>query len=165
MTTQMHIPPDHALAALFKKRAYDDLVVPKLGINSPKLGPIEYDPMVDKYPEEIHHRIIYAAVQCGSYMREGWYDLVLELDDAISKIYPLYTVDQVKEKFGGLRYYIGILPDILPDEQHDEIYRLIHEAEEKSYNICDICGGTGKSMKVGQYLIATRCEKHNDPDA
>ena len=163
MTTTMHVDANHPLSKLFGKRNKD---VPKLGTNSPNLGTVpDYDPRVDNYPEEIHHRIIYAAMQCGSHMREGWYDLVLELDDAISKIYPLYTVDQVKEKFGGLRYYIGILPDILPDEQHDEIYRLIHEAEEKSFKICDICGSTGKTMKVGQWLMATRCEKHNDPDA
>jgi len=159
----MHVNKNHPLAKLFDKRNKDS---PKLGMNSPKLGPApEYNPLVDKYPEELHHRIIYAAMQCGSYMREGWYELVLELDAAISKIYPFYTIDQVKEKFGGLRYYIGILPDTLPQQQHDKIYELINEAEEKSYNICDICGNHGKTIKVGEYLIATRCEKHDDKDA
>ena len=139
---------------------------PKLGTNSPKLGTAPaYDPRVDSYPEEIHHRIIHAAMQCGSHMREGWYDLVLELDDAISKIYPLYTINQVKEKFGGLRYYIGTLPDILPPQQRTEIYRLIDEAEDKSFKICDICGKPGKHMRVGEYLIATRCENHDDEKA
>jgi len=159
----MHVDANHPLSKLFNKRNNDS---PKLGTNSPKLGPApEYDPLVDNYPEEIHHRIIYAAMQCGSHMREGWYDLVLELDDAISKIYPLYTIDQVKEKFGGLRYYIGILPDILPQEHHDEIYRLIHEAEEKSYTMCDICGEPGQTIRVGEYLIATRCPKHDNKEA
>lgn len=137
-------------------------LIPEKGSNIPNSGTApDYDPLVDKYPEEIHHRIIYAAMQCASGIREGWYDLVLELDDEISKIYPLYTIEQIKEKFGGLRYYIGILPDILPQEQHDEIYRLIHEAEEKSFEICDVCGKTGKTLKIGQYLIATRCEQHD----
>jgi len=75
MTTTMHVDANHPLSKLFNKRNNDS---PKLGTNSPKLGPApEYDPLVDNYPEEIHHRIIYAAMQCGSHMREGWYDLVL----------------------------------------------------------------------------------------
>jgi len=163
MTTTIRLSDDHALTKLFNKRNYDS---PGLGTNSPKLGPpLEYNAQLDRYPEEIHHRIIYAAMQCGSGIREGWYELVLELDDAISKIYPLYTIDQVKEKFGGLRFYIGILPDILPQEQHDEIYRLIHEAEEKSYVMCDVCGKLGQTMQVKEYLIATRCEEHDNKEA
>lgn len=137
-------------------------LIPEKGSNIPNTGTsVEYDALVDRYPEEIHHRIIYASMQCASGISEGWYDLVLELDDAISKIYPLYTIDQVKEKFGGLRYYIGILPDILPQTQHDEIYRLISAAEEKSFKVCDVCGEAGKTLKIGQYLMATRCEQHD----
>ena len=159
MTTQIRVDANHPITKLFNKRNHD---YPNLGTNSPKLGTAPtYDPRVDNYPEELHHRIIYAAMQCGSHMREGWYDLVLELDIAISEIYPFYTVDQVKEKFGGLRYYIGTLPDILPQPQHDEINRLIHEAEEKSCEVCDICGEPAKTMMVGKYLIATRGEKHD----
>lgn len=160
MANKIRLSDDHALTKLFNKRNFDSS--PNMGTNDPKLGTApDYDPRLDNYPEELHHRIIYAAMQYGSHMREGWYDLVLELDDAISKIYPMYTIDQVKEKFGGLRYSIGTLPDILPQPQHDEIYKLIHEAEEKSFVICDICGKPGKPGTVGKYLIATRCEKHD----
>ncbi len=170
MTTQIRLPADHSVTKLFDKRNKD---IPNLGTNSPNLGTNspnlgtapDFDPLVDNYPEEIHHRIVYAAMQCGSHMREGWNELVLELDEDISKIYPLYTIDQVKEKFGGLRYYIGILPDILPQDQHDEIHKLIAIAEEKSFTICDVCGEPGTTMRVGEWLIATRCEKHGNKEA
>ena len=158
----MYVNSDHPLAELFDKRNKDH---PKLGTTIPMLGTIpDYNPLVDNYPEEIHHRFLSVAMQCGSYMREGWYDLVLELDDAISKIYPFYTIRQVKDKFGGLRYYIGGLPPIIPETHRNQIYDLIHEAEEKSYTICDICGEPGKTMKVGEYLIATRCKNHDSKE-
>ena len=37
----------------------------------------------------------------------GWYPLIIELDQKLAEIEPEYTLHQVKEKFGTLRYYIG----------------------------------------------------------
>lgn len=48
-------------------------------------------------------------ISCAS----GWYPLVIELDQRLAKIAPDYTLHQVKEKFGTLRYYIGF-PDLQP---------------------------------------------------
>lgn len=44
---------------------------------------------------------------------KGWYPLVIELDQKLAEIEPNYTLHQVKEKFGTLRYYIGF-PDLQP---------------------------------------------------
>lgn len=35
----------------------------------------------------------------------GWYALIVELDGQLSALLPNYVIHQVKEKFGGLRYY------------------------------------------------------------
>jgi hypothetical protein len=35
----------------------------------------------------------------------GWYPLLVELDEKLSTLLPNYIIHQVKEKFGGLRYY------------------------------------------------------------
>jgi len=43
----------------------------------------------------------------------GWYPLIIELDEKLSEICPDYELHQVKEKFGTLRYYIG-LPSLQP---------------------------------------------------
>jgi hypothetical protein len=43
-------------------------------------------------------------ISCAS----GWYPLLIELDEKLAQIEPDYEIHQVKEKFGTLRYYIGI---------------------------------------------------------
>lgn len=40
-------------------------------------------------------------IGCGS----GWYALIVELDEQLCALLPNYAIHQVKEKFGGLRYY------------------------------------------------------------
>lgn len=35
----------------------------------------------------------------------GWYPLLVELDEQLRAVLPNYVLHQVKEKFGGLRYY------------------------------------------------------------
>jgi hypothetical protein len=44
------------------------------------------------------------TVDCGP----GWTELLLALDAALAEICPTYVVHQVKEKFGGLRYYVSV---------------------------------------------------------
>lgn len=51
-------------------------------------------------------------ISCGP----GWYQLLVELDQMMAAIEPGYELYQVKEKFGGLRYYWD-LPE-LPCCQH-----------------------------------------------
>lgn len=48
-------------------------------------------------------------ISCSS----GWYPLIIELDQKLAEIYPEYELHQVKEKYGTLRYYIG-LPQLDP---------------------------------------------------
>lgn len=55
---------------------------------------------------------------------------------------------QVKEKFGGLRFYMNYYVEDLED--------LISEAESQSYNICEKCGKPGKSREGG--WIVTLCD-------
>jgi hypothetical protein len=35
----------------------------------------------------------------------GWYSLIVELDEQLRALLPNYVIHQVKEKYGGLRYY------------------------------------------------------------
>ena len=39
---------------------------------------------------------------------EGWYPLIAGLHEQLSVLVPDYTLVQVKEKFGGLRYYTSL---------------------------------------------------------
>lgn len=49
-------------------------------------------------------------------------------------------VQQIKEKFGGLRFYISAVPE----EYCNEVFKAIDRAERKSYRTCEMCGRWGK---------------------
>lgn len=63
---------------------------------------------------------------------EGWKGLYAPLID-LCKLYGV-EVMQVKEKFGGLRFYIGPVPEGVLLSQ------LIAAAEAHSYHVCERCG-------------------------
>ena len=83
---------------------------------------------------------------CASHIGEGWYELVRKLDNDITKICSEYVVDQIKEKFGTLRYYISGLTENISDEKVTIIYSLIREAEVESGNTCAICADAGQMI-------------------
>lgn len=102
---------------------------------------------------------------------QGWQELVRELDTKLAARWPDYTIDQVKEKFGTLRFYAnpGLTPPEFPDNEDGDhardtwrtthltpFYALIAEYEDKSSTICEACGKPGK---VGDrnYWYSTRC--------
>ncbi len=67
------------------------------------------------------------------------------------KIQPPYA-EQIKEKFGGLRFYTSGIPV----EISDEIHGVIEACESLSGVICEDCGNKGKSISVGGW-IRTLC--------
>ena len=79
---------------------------------------------------------------------KGWLNLI---DTIYDKLPPSACVSQVKEKFGGLRFYV--------DGIDDKIYAFIEEIENQSYKICEVCGRPGKQRnKYG--WIKTLCDIH-----
>lgn len=88
--------------------------------------------------------------ECG----DGWFLLIYDL---CQKITPLAIksnedrstiVVQIKEKFGGLRFYVSCATDV--------IYELISEAENASRRICEHCGQPGKT--TGKRWFRTLCD-------
>lgn len=89
---------------------------------------------------------------------EGWRPLVRTLHKLLLQIDPEYTVGQVKEKFGALRYYY------FPSFDHDSkeafaMDRLVRFAEAMSLQICETCGDPGKSRNDLGWLL-TLCDDH-----
>jgi RNA polymerase-binding transcription factor DksA len=96
--------------------------------------------------------------ECG----DGWFGLIYQLSkdlevefqklpetekqEAIENDH--YIAMQVKEKFGGLRFYMSI--------ETKEMGRLISEAEDKSYTICESCGNPGEVRRGG--WVQTLCD-------
>lgn len=80
----------------------------------------------------------------------GWHKILLKLHYDLVKISPNYEVDQVKEKFGGLRVYL----------RHYEwaTDNKVHQAEAQSRITCEECGEPGETAGPG--WIKTLCGEH-----
>lgn len=109
----------------------------------------KYPNLYSRYGGDMKETCMTWGMSCG----DGWFQLIDELSQ---KLEPLNVVAlQVKEKFGGLRFYIE--PHEASTEEQDCIDQYIEEAEKKSYKICEICGKPGK-LRGGSWLRTT-CDK------
>jgi hypothetical protein len=121
--------------------------------------------LCEKYPEIFKNRNApktQTAMCWGFECGDGWYDLIDVLCHNIQhhinwkNQFPEEKIDQVvasqvKEKFGGLRFYTDYYSD-------DIISGMIAMAESMSYRICEECGDRGK-MRGGGW-VRTLCDKH-----
>ena len=90
--------------------------------------------------------------ECG----DGWFELIKSLCEKLdSSGADTLSVSQVKEKCGGLRFYVD-LPDA-HTATRIKVNGLIAKAEKDSFRICEICGKDGQIMQNG-LKIKTRCE-------
>jgi len=94
------------------------------------------------------------GLQCG----DGWFDLIHELCEDLERQaalddVPLPEAVQIKEKIGGLRFYVGGATQAMLD--------LIYEAEMRSETVCEICGDLAERLSDGGW-IKTRCKEHQD---
>ena len=97
--------------------------------------------------------------ECG----DGWYWLIDRLCSNLQfntdnnnsgsneGRYPQVVASQVKEKFGGLRFYV----EGASEPQH----AVISFAESLSYHICEKCGTTKNVGHTQQGWISTLCEE------
>lgn len=87
------------------------------------------------------------GIDCGA----GWYDLLADLDRTLAALHPTYTITQVKQKYGQLRYYL----DPVPEHIRDVMREAIHAAEAQSLTVCEDCGASGE-LRHNPW-IATLC--------
>lgn len=88
----------------------------------------------------------------------GWYDLVYDLCVEIEKIaqekgltgenYP--KVVQIKEKFGGLRYYLN--------GYDEDVYTAVDRTEAKSLTICEFCGKPAEVRSTSTGWLKCACD-------
>ena len=84
---------------------------------------------------------------------EGWRKIVYKLNADIEAISPGHTIEQIKEKFGGLRYYCSV-------DDYSKVDDLIIEAEKESMKTCEVCGNFGK-IRNNRSWIVTLCDIHD----
>ena len=103
------------------------------------------------FPRLFEHADGVYLFRCG----DGWYHLIDELATQLVALEPLEAdlgVTQVKEKFGGLRFYTRA-----PLSAASQ--RLIEDAEARSFTICEACGAPGILHHKGGWYRA-RCAHH-----
>lgn len=85
---------------------------------------------------------------------EGWHWLLCMIAEWLSEggLPPRYETTQVKEKFGGLRFYHQGTPSTL---------KIARAVEQVSYGVCEACGAPGRLRKGG--WARTLCDDHASP--
>jgi len=112
--------------------------------------------MEERFPKMLGGR--YGGFAVGA----GWYPILETLCTNIQshidwrvkqgKDCPQVVVEQIKEKFGGLRFYY--------QGGDDEISGMVRIAEAWADVVCEECGATGKRRSGG--WIRTLCDKHEE---
>ena len=103
---------------------------------------------------------MYSGKYGGFAVGKGWYPIIERLSSSIqqhiewknkdSEVCPQVIVEQIKEKFGGLRFYY---------QGGDEyISGLVSMAESWAGIACEDCGGIGKRRGGG--WVRTLCDLH-----
>jgi len=124
--------------------------------------------MLERFPK------MFAEPYGGFCVGEGWWPIIKELcgqidsytkwrnntraarlvdnphDSIIPDAVPQVVVAQIKEKFGGLRFYY--------DGGDDHISGMVRMAEAWAAHSCETCGAPGKSRDGG--WIKTLCDHH-----
>jgi len=113
---------------------------------------------IEKLPEPIQKHVLPEDPYWCS-LPPGWFDLVCKMNEHLEKLEPYYILHQVKEKFGGLRYYTHT-PNRTNDR--DDLFRVVVSYYETlSFSVCDQCGEPGTRWIKGGY-VRTRCRDHSD---
>lgn len=89
---------------------------------------------------------------------DGWFDIIYTLSKSIQEYYDdkyrnhlddyQPVAEQVKEKFGTLRFYLS--------NEDDKIDGMVTVAESLSAYICEFCGNKGQMRKGGWWKV--ECE-------
>lgn len=85
----------------------------------------------------------------------GWHPYVEPLIEEVNRLGG--TVHQIKEKFGGLRFYYG-LPDKVTEADIKAMFDLVSTAEQLCSNACEECGEP--AMRTNTGWIKTLCGDH-----
>lgn len=101
---------------------------------------------------------------------DGWFSI---LDNLCKDILPLvsenFKVAQIKEKFGGLRFYYDLedyhhldicyTSHVSFDDIRQKINVIVAKAEADSFETCEICGDPA-SLDKSRFWIKSLCEFH-----
>ena len=103
----------------------------------------EFPDLYSNYYKPMTETCMCWGFSCG----DGWYNIIYNLSKQIVKTKIPIKAEQVKEKYGTLRFYIQPF--------NEEIEDLINKAEALSAITCEECGKEGKL--TGKSWVKTLC--------
>lgn len=113
-----------------------------------------------RWQEELNHKRLKTKGWYGCIAPDGWKDIVLQADKMLAHMDPNYEIQQIKEKYGTLRYYYATYHK--SGSVESEIMRAIETwAEHRSQYTCESCGKFGE-LRDDRYYIVTLCDKCNE---
>lgn len=92
----------------------------------------------------------FSGVECLS----GWNDLIFDCHKRLLEIDENYKVAQIKEKFGGLRFYFD---SCKVPSAWGEMRKIVDDFEARSLSVCEMCGGSGSKVVLSNW-IKTMCD-------
>lgn len=118
--------------------------------------------LCEKYPKIFADRnrsMTITAMCWGFDVGDGWYALIDVLCEELQRETdqqgaPQVIATQVKEKYGGLRFYVGCA--------EERQMAMIDFAEALSYRICEECGAPGSLDERKDRWMTTRCARHRN---
>ena len=128
--------------------------------------------LYSKYPKVFRNRHLSPQETCmcwGIECGDGWFWLI----DSMLEYLTYYTekgydiiADQVKEKFGGLRFYYSIRisdkcsdNDTIKKISSDRICEIVDYCLALSLKICEQCGSNENVLQTNSNWIETLCDK------
>lgn len=107
------------------------------------------------------------VIVCGGYdeklalasVGDGWASLVRE---GLAAVAGRGVLDQVKEKFGGLRLYSSSLPET-SEAENEAMWDALEAIMNRSTSICEQCGAPGQLVVRGGWY-RTACPPHAAAD-
>jgi hypothetical protein len=111
--------------------------------------------IVEKYYEMFHEETrgpnikstLFSHIECG----DGWFNIIMKLCENLYAMRP--KVKQIKEKFGGLRFYASFTEDY-----SEQAWKLIKQAEIEASETCENCGQPG-TLQIVKGWRGTVCDK------
>ena len=117
--------------------------------------------LVERWPTwfDIGGDIRHTLMSRGFTHEDGWFDILwrlcVDLEPLVTELEreggPKFEVLQVKEKFGGLRFYVNC-------RRHEAISQRIGIAADESFRTCEVCAQPGTLREGG--WIKTLCDEH-----
>lgn len=116
----------------------------------------------DVFAEKMHEKypLIFNQKYGGFCIGSGWWPIIeslcyniqnhIDWKEKQGNFIAQVTVSQIKEKFGGLRFYY--------DGGDDVVDGMVRMAESWASQVCEECGKPGKSRNSG--WIKTLCDDH-----